>query len=103
MVNDHFASFNISIETSVTVNDLYTTSVYVTMSISPLPGPPQDPTQVPVEYPLMNIALAFVQTVRVVEQIGATILLIALLVGSGITTYGAISKAAASLLPWLLV
>ena len=103
MVNDHFASFYISIETSVTVNDLYTTSVYVTMSISPLPGPPQDPTQVPVEYPLMNIALAFVQTVRVVEQIGATILLIALLVGSGITTYGAISKAAASLLPWLLV
>lgn len=75
MVNDHFVSFYISIETSVKVNDLYTASVYVTMSISPLPGPPQDPTQVPVEYPLMNIALAFVQTVRVVEQIGATILL----------------------------
>ena len=51
----------------------------------------------------MNIALAFVQIVKVVEQIGATILLIALLVGTGITTYGAISKAAASLLPWLLV
>ena len=51
----------------------------------------------------MNIALAFVQTVKVVEQIGATILLIALLVGPGITTYGAISKAAASLLPCLLV